>query len=492
MAHLGLFQSLQRAHATRVWPTMSQLLEKLRFGLILFSVIANALSAGAIFTFPVMAAALSKNLKLTQPQLTTIALGGMVGQYPAAAGVGYLIDTYGPWLCSLLAAILFSVGFGLFSLECAKTPGVDDLLVHSPQTSFYILTFLFLLCGLGTVNSYFSSLFAATRTFPRHPGIASGVSMGLFGLSPLLFTLIAGNRFNTGNEELDVIGYTRFLSILTLVVHLIGALTLNVKHSKRRAEHSDDSEDDEETPLIRSTISLSDPLTPLTGVLRDATFWLLAFIVAMTLGSSEMVISNAGSIVLSLPSSLTAFDSPTAITAQQVRLLSFSNTVSRLLVGSIADWMSPIGHQSRDDIEEPNVRRRKFTSRVVVLAIFCLTLSVAFAYGAGGMKSRSQMWLLSVGVGVSYGAVFTLVPSLVSVFWGSTNVARNFGLITYAPFLFTPAFSYLYAFLSASQADGPICYGRECTQTTFIVASGATATAMLASCLLWRWWGAKV
>ena len=109
--------------------------------------------------------------------------------------------------------------------------------------------------------------------------------MGLFGLSPLLFTLIAGNYFNTGNEELDVIGYTRFLSILTLFVNLIGALTLNVKHSKRRAAQSDDEEDDEETPLIRSTISLSDPLTPLTGVLRDATFWLLAFIVAMTLGS---------------------------------------------------------------------------------------------------------------------------------------------------------------------------------------------------------------
>jgi hypothetical protein len=76
----------------------------------------------------------------------------MIGQYPAAAGVGYLIDTYGPWLCSLIAAALFSVGFGFFSLECAKTPGVGDLHVHSPQTSFYILTFLFLLCGLGTVN----------------------------------------------------------------------------------------------------------------------------------------------------------------------------------------------------------------------------------------------------------------------------------------------------------------------------------------------------
>jgi hypothetical protein len=108
--------------------------------------------------------------------------------------------------------------------------------------------------------------------------------MGLFGLSPLLFTLVAGSRFNVGNDELDVTGYTRFLSILTLIVHLIGAFTLNVKHSKRRREQVD-GQDDEETPLIRSTISLSDPLTPLRGVLGDESFWLLAFIVAMTLGS---------------------------------------------------------------------------------------------------------------------------------------------------------------------------------------------------------------
>jgi hypothetical protein len=76
----------------------------------------------------------------------------MIGQYPAAAGVGYLIDTYGPWLCSLIAAGLFSFGFGLFSLEISKTPGVDDLFHHLAQTSFYLLTFLFFLCGLATVN----------------------------------------------------------------------------------------------------------------------------------------------------------------------------------------------------------------------------------------------------------------------------------------------------------------------------------------------------
>lgn len=136
-----------------------------------------------------------------------------------------------------------------------------------------------------TEHSYFSSLFAATRTFPRHPGIASGLSMGLLGLSPLLFSLVAGNLFNVGDDELDVSGYTRFLAIYTLIIHLIGAFTLDVNHPKKRERIEGIDDADEETPLVRSVISLSDPQTSLRGVLNDSSFWLLGFIVAMTLGS---------------------------------------------------------------------------------------------------------------------------------------------------------------------------------------------------------------
>jgi hypothetical protein len=75
----------------------------------------------------------------------------MMGQYPFAAFVGKVIDNYGPWSCSLVSAILFSSGFGLFSSEIAKTP--DDITQPS-STSFHNLTFFFFLAGLGTVFSY--------------------------------------------------------------------------------------------------------------------------------------------------------------------------------------------------------------------------------------------------------------------------------------------------------------------------------------------------
>jgi hypothetical protein len=74
----------------------------------------------------------------------------MMGQYPFAAFVGKVIDHCGPWSCSLVSAVLFSAGFGLFSLEIAKTP--DDITQPS-STSFHNLTFFFFLAGLGTVFS---------------------------------------------------------------------------------------------------------------------------------------------------------------------------------------------------------------------------------------------------------------------------------------------------------------------------------------------------
>jgi len=126
------------------------------------AIAANALCAGGIFTFPLISPALASHLKLTQPQLTTIVLAGMVGQYPLASIVGNCIDKYGPWACSLVSSVLFFFGFGLFSWEIANTP-VD--ITHPSLTSFRRLTVFFFMAGLGTVFSYVprSTLFVYER-----------------------------------------------------------------------------------------------------------------------------------------------------------------------------------------------------------------------------------------------------------------------------------------------------------------------------------------
>lgn len=77
--------------------------------------------------------------------------------------------------------------------------------------------------------------------------------------------------------------------------------------------------------------------------------------------------------------------------------------------------------------------------------------------------------------------------------WGLPNVGRNFGMITYAPFIGTPLFSYLYAFVAASNTEGQaICKGLPCWQLTFWVSFGTSILAFCGSLVLWRRWEGRV
>jgi len=67
----------------------------------------------------------------------------MSAQYPLAAVLGSLLDTYGTWTTSLLAGLLFSSGFGLFAFQL----GIPN---NSP---FKTLVICFFLAGVGTAAS---------------------------------------------------------------------------------------------------------------------------------------------------------------------------------------------------------------------------------------------------------------------------------------------------------------------------------------------------
>jgi len=455
------------------------------------AIAANALCAGGIFTFPLISPALASHLKLTQPQLTTIVLAGMVGQYPLASIVGNCIDKYGPWACSLVSSVLFFFGFGLFSWEIANTP-VD--ITHPSLTSFRRLTVFFFMAGLGTVFSYFSSLFAASKNFPNHLGMASGTSMALFGLSPLFLSVIASKFFTDPEIGLNVTEYLRFLSVLTGLVHLFGAF--NIKTPAAGISISDTeqaSNVDERSPLLPST-SHSNVDKPSAGsamdLLRDPSFWVLAFFALVTLGSCEMVISNIGTIVLSLPPS-TSMPSAELATSTQVRLISIANTLSRLLVGPLADFVSPVASYLPNGVLA--FPRKHFISRVFFLCGAALLLAVTFLRMGVNVRSQGALWSLSVGTGIAYGTIFTILPSIVSSVWGLSNLGRNFGILTYAPFIGTPLFSYFYAFVSAHQSgDQGVCQGTSCWQLTFGVSAGAVLLVFGTCFILWRTWEGKV
>jgi MFS family permease len=186
-----------------------------------------------------------------------------------------------------------------------------------------------------------------------------------------------------------------------------------------------------------------------------------------------MVISNIGTILLALPTGVRAQTTPSI----QVRLLSASNTTSRIGAGLVMDHFSP---------RSASLKIRQ-TTRIKLVYSCALCLTLTYAWMACFIKTQQSIWILSVGTGAAYGATWTIVPGLVAVMWGNRDAGRNFGLVSYAPFFGTPFFTYLYAFVSDnSRGEDPTCHGVRCWRTTFWTCTVAAGVATLAASVLWR------
>jgi len=144
---------------------------------------------------------------------------------------------------------------------------------------------------------YFAAVFTASKTFPNYPGVASGASMALFGLSPLFLTLIATNFFTSAQAGLDVAKFLTFLSVFVSSTHMIGAFTLRIPTPSDQSSVPNQTGDLEETAEFdeRSRLLPARPNGPsqeddfALELLHDKCFWLLVLILVATLGSVSTI-----------------------------------------------------------------------------------------------------------------------------------------------------------------------------------------------------------
>ena len=131
-----------------------------------------------------------------------------------------------------------------------------------------------------------------------------------------------------------------------------------------------------------------------------------------------MVISNMGSIVLSLPSQFSTPGVPPVDTATstQVRMFATANTVSRLVIGPIADSISSMVSSDA---------RGTRLGRVYIMSTTVLLLFLIFVWMDVGVRSQEALWFLrydlylcgayltghtlSIGVGTVYGITWTIL-----------------------------------------------------------------------------------
>lgn len=111
-----------------------------------------------------------------------------------------------------------------------------------------------------------------------------------------------------------------------------------------------------------------------------------------------MIISNIGTIILSLPSgSPTAHalvDAPSTalMSATQVRMLSIANTLSRFLVGFLADMVSPVPSCTIDG-SRGSLRKHR-VSRIAFLAFATALLVCTYFWMVVGVREQVGIWVL--------------------------------------------------------------------------------------------------
>ena len=211
-----------------------------------------------------------------------------------------------------------------------------------------------------------------------------------------------------------------------------------------------------------------------------------------------MVMSNIGTIVMGVPVSSGTRSSPdsgpsisdaSSTTPTQVRLISLSNTLSRLIIGPLADHLAPVGVLSTTAAGAAHLhfpRHRRF-SRLLFPLLAALVMALSYLWMAAGVRTQQDIYAVAVSTGAAYGAAFTVLPSVVAALWRGKNAGRNYGLITYAPFVGTPVFSYLYAFGAAQHQDGDgMCQGVRCWRGTFAISAAAMVLTFTLLVILWR------
>lgn len=252
--------------------------------------------------------------------------------------------------------------------------------------------------------------------------------------------------------------------------------------------------------------------------LTDPTMWWLAAGFFLVSGPGDSFINNLGTIIGTLyPPPSDPLSSPALAPtspATHVSIVAITSTVARLLSGFVSDLLSPTPnpHQHRRGPGsltaslaslDPMVQStaswgsfsRRFTiSRMIFLLLVALCLSLGFALLASGAVQNHAhpiFGVVSALVGTGYGAIFSLVPIIISCVWGVENFGTNWGILAVVPAAAGPLWGVIYAAnYSSGQPGGATgdskCYGTGCYSQTFWGMAVASWIAMALWVYAWK------
>ncbi|KAJ7775723.1 major facilitator superfamily domain-containing protein [Mycena maculata] len=471
---------------------------------------------------------LAARLNITHTQLNIVGLAANVGVYSSGPFWGRIVDVRGPRIPLGFSFVFLSLGYtGIRHFYDAGVPADSTL----SNLNLGLLIACSFMTGAGGNAGFTGAVNSTAKSFPdKARATTTGLVLSGFGLSAFFFSTLAHMLFpgDTSSFLLLLAGGTALTTVigffLVRAIPLAAAETEHVDFAAVAAEaeatlFSHDHDDPSEVPLLAGApadaeeeyvpdargIELSPPRSLSTGreshsrsrsrskhdalegpnihgraLWLNPDFWLLFVILSMLSGTGLMYINNVGS----MSQALFAKGNPTydeveasRWQATQVSTISLMNFSGRILIGLISD----------------NIKNRygmpRSYSLVIVSTLFFLSQLLAAQIG-----DVAGLWKASALVGLAYGTIFGLFPTVCIEFFGLSHFSENWGFLSLSPMVGGNLFSIAFgrnldaheprestaAAVAVRAAAHQCLEGRSC----YVATLGLTGTTCFAAILL--------
>lgn len=341
--------------------------------LVLINSMGILMCTGAIYAFSVLAGPLSEARGWTMGEvMTAFAINAALGPIPMVLG-GFLTDKGWSKWSIMIGAVLFGAGFAL---------------TGTATSLFQLYLYYGILAGFGQGFAYSGCLSNTIRFFPDKKGLASGLITAGMGGAAIIAAPIANQLIQARGVGTTFV----WMGTAYIIIGLVCSLFIKVAPKEGIASQSVAKQS---TELPKQVVSKN-----WKEMLQSSSFYLILLMFATGAFSGLMIASNAAAI------GQATFGLTAATAAFYVSLYSLSNTLGRVVWGTVSDKLG----QSMTI----NIMYSVIALMFVVLIFVQSTLG--FAIGI-------------IGLGLCFGGVMGVFPSLVMDNFGPKYQGVNYGIV---------------------------------------------------------------
>lgn len=288
--------------------------------------------------------------------------------------VGALQRRFPPKYLVLIGGVLMGLGYFLTGFA----------------TTITMVYFTFsLIAGLGNSFIYNTAVSTTVKWFPDKRGFANGICIGCMGLAPLVFAPLA----NALIEAFDAASAFKILGVIIIVAYCIFSWFLKAPAEGWTPEGW--------TPSADGAVKASTKDYTTGEMLKTPLFWLMWLIFACAASGGMMMTGQASGIGQSLA------NMTSAQAALMVGILAVGNFIGRFMFGSISDKLG------------------RLQTLILCSLISCVAM-FAFPYIA---HSFVTFMIMIIIVGMCFGGVMAIMPSLTGDAFGSANAGMNYAAV---------------------------------------------------------------